>query len=270
MNAAFAIFLTAVCAVPAIATAPPLASPAPAARPVLVLAGVRIGGSVLDDVHAFGKPDIVSTTDAGHVWQWSQTGGLDREVLTDDDLTVIQVLVARNQPLGSRAAASPAPAPSEMPILGSSPADAADRMSALGGAPIPERDASTVGWEIAGAVVIALATNGSIERLVAMDERIARIRGFLQPALAPDAYTAPQLIDGAVTHPLPDGLGTAIVRLTIDARGDVTDAKVVVSSGDTDVDRWVVQNANRSTFRPATCRGVPCTGVYMDYDGLWR
>jgi TonB family protein len=265
-------FGAAACVVAGIALAPaaPTVAPAATATQSLIVAGVRVGGSVLDDVHEFGKPDIVSTTDAGHEWQWSVADGLDREVMTDDDLTVTQVLVARSMPLGLHAAASPTPAPPEVPILGLSRADAAEKMSAVGGASIPERDAGTSGWEFAGGVVVAVAVDDTIERLVAMDERTARIRGFLQPPLAVDPYTAPQLIDGAVTHPLPAGLGTAIVRLVIDARGEVADAKVVVGSGDGDVDRWVIENAHRSTFRPATCKGVPCAGVYMDFDGLWR
>jgi TonB family protein len=239
--------------------------------PPLTLGGIAIGRSVLEAVRSLGMPDVVDTTDSGHLWQWARSDGLDREVMTDDDLVVTQVLVARTVSSPSnRPTATPAPAPRELPLLGMSPADAGAAVVPLGGVALPQPDPDVRAWSYRGGVVVAQSSSGAVVRVIALDDRSARFRGFLQPPLAAAVRTAPKLVSAIVSHPLPAGAGIAIVRVTIDAQGRVADEKVVVPSGDGDVDRWVLENIRKSTFLPATCAGVPCAGVYLDIDGLDR
>jgi len=60
----------------------------PAAADGTALGGGAIGGTVLSMVQAFGPPDLVETSDAGHEWRWYDAKGLDRDVLVDDALAI--------------------------------------------------------------------------------------------------------------------------------------------------------------------------------------
>jgi TonB family protein len=234
----------------------------------LTLGGVTVGGSVLAVVKALGMPDNVQTTDSGHLWQWSTSGGLDREVVTDDDLNVVEVLVAH-------AAAQPSPSsgaalPLEIPVLGDSAADAGAAVNTLGGIAVVQTKPGYRAWMLSGGVLAARTDGGVIASMIALDVARARQRGFLTPA-SPDAlYRAPVLLKPFVTDLLPHGSGETVVRARIDAAGTVTEALIVAPSGDPEIDAWALTCIRRSKFAAATCDGVPCAGVYFQIDGMMR
>ena len=243
-----------------------VASPASA----FSLSGVTIGASVLDAVKVFGAPDVIRTTDLGHEWQWVETGGLDREVLTDDEMTVLQVLIARPAPIAGE---SPPPVvqPREFHALAVSVDDAAGAVEAAGGTPVVEPDPSIRAWSFPGGVLVAELDGDIVGRLTALDDRMARLLGYLQPPpeREPAIYRAPVLTrDFNASDPsaaLHAGIeGRAVVRVLVDPNGTPKDVRIVVTSGDADIDAAALESARKSEFRPARCDDAPCAGVYFD------
>jgi len=49
----------------------------------------------------------------------------------------------------------------------------------------------------------------------------------------------------------------------IDAGGKAADVRIVVSSGNRDIDAAEIKTMRLATFRPAHCDGAPCSGVYF-------
>jgi len=82
-----------------IAATPP---PAPAA-----LGGMQLGESIVDVLKSLGAPDNVVTRDDGIFWQWARADGIDREVLTGEDLIIKQVLIASLPPANATSNAVP-------------------------------------------------------------------------------------------------------------------------------------------------------------------
>lgn len=246
-------------------------------RSGLSLGGIAVGSSILDAAKVLGMPDVVQTTDDGHVWQWSDAGGLDREVLTDDDLVVESVLVA---PCKVTSAAQPA----EFPVLGLSARDAERTIDAIAASSSPGSSAvdtiaspeavnahpSTHVWRFAGGVLVTELNQERVVRIRALDVRTARIRGYVWPALHAPAHRAPVLAKRFMPQTLPPGAGTVIVRVDLDANGSVTRTRVVQGSGDAAIDDFEVDSMRRSSFLPASCDGVPCAGVYLDIGGISR
>jgi hypothetical protein len=224
------------------------------------LGGVHVGSSVLDAVKVLGTPDVVQTLDDGHLWQWAEKDGLDREVMTNDDLVVESVLVARAHPTSTAQ-------PPEAPVLGEESASAADAISATGARPVAS--ATPMGlrfgvWLVRPGVLVTESVDGKVARLRALDIRQARLRGFAGTALVLPAHTAPVLARHYTPEMVPRGNGTTVVRVEIDANGNVKNARAIVPSGNGAIDQFEVDSMMRSTFRPATCAGIPCAGVYFD------
>jgi TonB family protein len=255
-------------------SAPPAgdASPAVQASPGsgLSLGGVTIGATVLDAVKAFGAPDVIRTTDLGHEWQWVETGGLDREVLTDDDMVVRQVLIARPAPIAGE---SPPPVvqPAEFHALAVSVDDAAVAVEAAGGTAIVEPDPSIRAWSFPGGVLVAELDGDIVGRLTTLDDRMARLLGYLQPPpeRQPAIYRAPVLTrDFNASYPtaaLRAGIeGRAVVRVLVDPNGTPKDVRIVVSSRNADIDAAALESARKSAFRPARCDDAACAGVFFD------
>lgn len=234
-----------------------------AAATTLSLGGVTVGASVLDVVKKFGTPNLVQTTDDGHIWQWRDAGGLDREVLTDDDLVVKSVLVARPDAVSTAQ-------PSEAPLLGKTLDDAGTTLAQAGSTPAYTGAATWRSWHWLGGVVVAETASGLVARICALDNATALAGGYLTKQYVPSSYHAPVLIRESVPPTLPPGAGTVIVRVEIDAAGKVTRARVIVTSRDPAVDQFEVDSITHSTFQPATCGGTPCAGVYLDIGGLMR
>jgi len=229
----------------------------------LRLGGIGIGTSILDVVKMLGPPDVVQTTDYGHFWQWAQARGLDREILTDDDLVVKSILVAPAQPASTAQ-------PPELPVLGD-PIDEATRSATASGAVSVHRGGDTWSvWRWNGGVLVLEMKSSLVVRLRAFDEATATSRGYFGPVAAAPEHHAPILEKQYVPAFVPDGSGNVIVRVEVDARGKATNARVVVSSGDREIDRFEIDSMSNSTFAPASCAGVPCAGVYLDDGGVSR
>ena len=231
----------------------------------MTLGGVAVGSSILGAVKWLGVPDLVQTEDDGHFWQWSRAGGFDREVVTDDDLVVRSVLVARAGP-----AAPSSPAPVDAPLLGLDADAAARAAAALGATGMHRFDAQTLVWELRGSVLIGEFDGERVVRLRACDMLTARSRGYFGAPLALPVHRAPALLRQYTPHLIPSGVGTVVLRVTVDAQGKVSDARVVVPSGDREVDAFEIQSMRGSTFSPASCAGQPCAGVYIDIGGVMR
>lgn len=223
----------------------------------LSLGGVVIGSSVLDVVKKLGTPITVQTTDDGHFWQWAEAGGLDREILTNDDLIIESVLVAP-------AKATSTAQPSELPVLGE-PIDTASNVIAASGAISAKHSGPTwSSWRYNGGVLVVETDASTVARLRALDERTAALRGYLGAKPVVAAHRAPVLVKAYMPTYVPPASGTVIVRVDVGADGMVTDARVIVPSGDREIDRFEVASMRESTFTPASCAGVPCAGVYID------
>jgi len=125
-------------------------------------------------------------------------------------------------------------------------------------------------WRWNGGVLVVEMEASSVVRLRAFDERTATARAYLGAVAAPPEHRAPVLEKQYVPSYVPDGSGAVIVRVEIDPEGKVTDARVIVSSGDRAIDRFEVESMRHSTFAPASCAGAPCAGVYLDDGGVSR
>lgn len=239
--------------------------------PMLSLGNVTIGASVLETVKRLGPPDVVQTTDLGHEWQWVEATGIDREVLADDDLIVRQILVAQPARIPDQTP-PPLVQPAEFKALGIPVDDAAGAIAAGGGNPIVEPDPAVRAWDFPGGVLVGELENGVVGRLLALDDVWARRLGYLQPPPAADAplnYRAPVLTQEFYAAYPPDALranieGTAVVRVLIDSGGAPKDARIVVTSGNSEIDGAALESVRRSKFRAARCDDVPCPGVYFD------
>lgn len=242
-----------------------LAAAALAAR--LSLGGVTIGEPVLDVVHRLGPPDHVQTGDTGHEWRWYDKNGLDREILTDDALIVREIRVARPLPLDHTPAKLVQPR--EIPVLEQKVDKAAATAAALGATLVPQRESSVRGWRLDGGVLVGEVGEGRLMRLLALDDEYALRLGYLPGGTPPEIYHAPRYITvGTVGYPrrAADAHigGIVVVRIEIDATGALHDVRVILSSGNADLDNAEIASIRQSTFRPALCDDVPCPGVLLD------
>jgi len=238
---------------------------ATSSAPPPTLAGIAVGSSVLDAEKRFGFPDVAATTDFGSYWQWSDRDGLDREVFTGDDLTVLSVLVAPARP-GSTAQ------PSEAPMLGIDVSKAAAGAASAGAGPTIAKP-STPGiivWPLGSGYLAAETDGKTVVRLRVLEASSAQRWGFAGDPLATPSHTAAAMVKEVIAHPLPDGVGQDLILVSLDANAKVTDAKVIVPSGQTAVDRFAVQCVRLSLFKAATCAGVPCAGTYIYSGGISR
>lgn len=58
---------------------------------------------------------------------------------------------------------------------------------------------------------------------------------------------------------------TVVLKLTLDAEGQITDAEVWSSSGDEDIDAVALASARKCLFAPATQNGEPVESFYQIY-----
>lgn len=227
------------------------------------LAGITIGSSVLDAEKRFGFPDVAQTTDFGSYWQWSDRDGLDREVYTDDRLIVGSVLVAP-------ARISSTAQPSEAPMLGIDLSKASTVAASAGAGPMIVKPSilDTIVWPL-GSGYLAAETDGKLVlRLRALDVATAERWGYAGDPRSTPSHTAATMVREVISHPLPDGYGQDLILVSLDANGHVTDAKVIVPSGQTAVDDFALQCVRLSKFKPATCANAPCAGTYIYSGGI--
>jgi len=229
------------------------------------LAGVAVGSSVLDVEKRLGFPDVAQTTDYGSFWQWSGRDGLDREVYTDDDLVVESILVAPGR-IGSTAQ------PSEAPMLGIDVSKAASAAASAGAGPtiLKPSTAGIIVWPLGSGYLAAEIDGKTVVRLRALDATTAQRWRYAGDPLATPSHTAAAMAKEVIAHPLPDGVGQDLILVSVDAAGKAVDAKVIVPSGVTAVDRFALDCVRLSAFKPATCAGVPCAGTYIYSGGISR
>jgi TonB family protein len=240
-----------------------------AARPLtapLSLGDIVLGGSALDAVRAFGPPDLVQTVDRGHEWRWYDARGLDRDLLSDDDLSVIEILIAR--PKRPRRGADAAQ-PHEWPALGLDDVSAGALLARSGLTPLRAPDADVSLWRMDGAVIACELQQRRVQRILAMDAAAAGRRGYLGGGAPLLRHRAPVLEHlNALGYPHEaierHATGVVVVRVSLDAAGKVREARVVVSSGNAAIDAAEVETMRRSAFEAARCGDSPCAGVYLD------
>ena len=225
------------------------------------LAGIAIGSSVLEAEKRFGFPQIAQTTDFGSFWQWSDRDGLDREVYASDDLIVQSVLVAPAH-IGSTAQ------PSEAPLLGIEVSKAAAAAAGAGPTVLKPSIPGTIVWPFGSGYLAAESDGKVVIRLRALDPTAAQRWGYAGQPLTTSSHTAAAMVKEVISHPLPDGYGQDLILVSLDANGHVTEAKVIVPSGQSDVDAFAIRCARLSSFKPATCAGVPCAGTYIYSGGI--
>lgn len=238
-----------------------------AADPRVALGGVTLGESVGSVVSAFGAPGLVETTDQGHEWRWFDQGGLDVDLLTDDDLVVSQILVGRPEAIGGKT--SPLVQPDTFPFLEDSSAAAAAAMRRRGATAIAEPNAAVSAWRVGDDYVVLELSNGQVHKLLALDRGSAQRVGYMGSPQSLGAFHAPRLVQQyPVDYPRQAvqarASGVVVVRANISASGSVTSAQVVVSSHNADIDGAELLSIRKSKFRPALCEGQPCAGVYLD------
>lgn len=219
-----------------IAATPP---PAPVA-----LGGMHLGESIVDVLKELGAPDNVVTRDDAIFWQWARAGGMDREVLTGEDLIIKQILIASLPPAN--------PTSNAVPLQGT--------VTPPGGEPVTTTDPNERAWRVGDDVVVASVSNGAVWRLVA----------YQIPSGPPPLHRAVRVRKTADIGSLPHGAGLAVYAVDVDAAGNATDVRLLVRSGDSAVDDWVIQDARHTQYDPATCSGVPCAGVFVDVDGILK
>ncbi len=232
----------------------------------LTLAGVTLGDPVAEAVKTFGTPGLVQTTDQGNEWRWFVTEGLDVDLLTDNNSIVRQILVAQPEPANGKT--PPLVQPKEFGLLQKTATSAAAAMKSMGAMRQTEPENTYSAWQLGSGFIILELAGGKVLKILALEREAAVRLGYVSGA-PPPAYRAPRLVNqypvnypkGAIER---HAQGTVVVAVDIASSGAVSDVRVVVSSGDPDIDAAESLSMRRSTFRPALCDGVPCASLYMD------
>lgn len=261
MKRLFKIFLPSIFAIVSLT-----AMPAALAAGLKTLGGVGLGSSVLTAVHVLGVPSLVQSTDDGHEWRWFDTKGMDIDVLTDDELTVHQVLVSRPEPVDGKV--SPLVQPAELPVLESVLPAAEKLLGAAGGQRQTEPENTISAWRLGEDFVVLELAQNHVQKILSLDRASAQRFGYLGSA-QPLSHRAPRLLSQApVDYPkraIADrAQGVVVVRIDVSLAGYPKDIKIVVSSGNSDLDNAEIQSMRKARFRPARCDGQPCDGVYFD------
>ncbi|HYK52176.1 MAG TPA: energy transducer TonB [Candidatus Eremiobacteraceae bacterium] len=251
----------------AMCAATPAPTPTNTQIPAITLDGIAVGSPVLDASRRLGFPDGGAfSTNAGSIWRWTNRDGLDIEIYTDDQLVIQSITVTREK-------ADSKAEPSEIPLLGLDASAAASAALAAGAGPLvttPKRPNAYV-WPLRGGYLDAETDGQKVVRLRALDPTFARRWRYAgEPLAVVPVYTAPDIVMNTIAHPLPAGQGSDLILVSLDASGKVVDAKVIVGSGDSDVDNWSLRCVRVTIFKPATCAGVPCPGNYIYSGGLQR
>ena len=232
----------------------------------LHLAGVALGAPVTDVVTLHGAPGLVATTDDGIEWRWFDATGIDVDLLTDDGLIVRQVLVARPEPV--RGVAAPLVQPPEFPLLDAQASVAAKHMASVGARHLVEPEDTVSAWRVGADVLVLELVHANVNKLLALDDNAAVRFGYVA-GQAQAQFRAPRLVrQFAVDYPkralAQRAQGVVVVATDLSEAGTVSHVRVVVSSGNPDIDAAETLSMRRSTFEPARCAGVPCASVYVD------
>jgi TonB family protein len=236
------------------------------ADPGTSLGGVSLGAQIQSAVKLFGAPGLVQSTDDGNEWRWYDTGGIDVDLLTDDALVIRQILVGRPEPLHGKP--SPLVQPREFPLLEDS-AKAADAwMRASGATRQAEPEGGISTYHVGDDFVVLELRQGNVNKILALDRASAERQGYVAASPAP-RHHAPRLVKQfPVDYPKRAlerrAEGVVVVQVDLSVTGSVKDVRVLVSSGDPDIDAAESLSMRKSTFTPAHCDGQPCEGVFLD------
>lgn len=232
----------------------------------LTLGGVAVGTPVETAIRAFGAPGLVQTTDDGHEWRWFDAAGLDVDLLVDNTLVIRQVLVSR--PEDVRGVPSTLVQPREFPVLEEPANNAAARMKSMGAARQPEPENTVTAWRLGGGLVVLELHDERVSKILALDTASAAHLGYVPGPGAPP-YRSPRLLrQYPVDYPKRAierrAEGVVVVAVDLTSSGNPKSVRVIVSSGDADLDAAESLSMRRSRFAPARCDGTPCDGVYLD------
>jgi TonB family protein len=232
----------------------------------LTLGGVTLGTSIEAVTHVFGAPGLVQTTDDGHEWRWFDAAGLDVDLLVDNALTVRQVLVSRPEDVHGMPAKLVQPR--EFPVLEQTSSGANVWMKSSGATREPEPENSVSAWRVAGGLVVLELRDGQVRKILGLDTTSAAHLGYIPGPKAPP-YRSPRLLrQFPVDYPKRAverrAEGVVVVAVDLASSGSVRSVRVIVSSGDADLDAAEVLSMRKSRFAPARCDGEPCDGIYLD------
>ena len=232
----------------------------------LTLGGALIGAPVESLTHVLGTPGLVQTTDDGHEWRWFDAGGLDVDLLADNTLTVRQVLVSRPEDVNGTP--SKLVQPREFPVLEQPSSAAAAWMKSSGAERQLEPENTISAWRVEGGLVVLELRDGRVNKILALDTASAAHLGYV-PGLRSAPYRSPRLLQQyPVDYPKRaierHAEGVVVVAVDLANTGNAKSVRVIVSSGDADIDAAEVLSMRRSRFAPARCDGTPCDGVYLD------
>jgi len=232
----------------------------------VTIGGVTLGAPVEAATRLFGAPGLVQTTDDGHEWRWFDTSGLDVDLLVDNTLTIRQVLVSR--PEDVHGTPSKLVQPREFPVLEQAASTAAAFMKSSGAVRQPEPENAVSAWRVADGLVVLELRDGRVRKILALDTASAAHLGYI-PGPRPAPYRSPRLLrQFPVDYPKRAierrAEGVVVVAVDLASSGNAKSVRVIVSSGDADIDAAEVLSMRRSKFAPARCDGEPCDGIYLD------
>ncbi len=257
-----AVFLILACSVAAAAQDENARSPVP-----LSLAGVTLGDSVENVVARHGAPDIVQTTDQGGEWRWFDAGGYDLDILTDDRLSVQQILVSPVNAVPGKATRPVQPA--GFPYLGVARSLAEAGLRAAGALAYAQPNPHVSVWRVAGGLCVLELRGQTVAKVLVLGLDAAKTAGFMGSGPPFGAFFAPRLLrQHAVDYP-PEAVaqraqGVVVVAVSVNSAGGVDAVRVIVSSGNRTIDAAEAESMRRSVFAPARCAGEPCPSLYLD------
>lgn len=233
---------------------------------------LALGGSIVQLIKAHGSPNVV-TTDVGQIWTWDSPAGEVR-VTSDDDgiVQLFDVLPASKGPVSFALPSTP-PLLLNFGLLTVPEAEThyASLAAFAADATFPDNGerADVRGYNV-GPATLAILLFG--QKTKTLDEAFYGYHDYLATAgvvpaaehPAHAAFTAPVLVrHEAADYPPTKKEGDAFVRLSVEATGKVSAAKILSTSGDIDLDRAAIATGLSYTFKPATRNGVPVASVFF-------
>lgn len=233
---------------------------------------LALGEPVATLIKSHGSPNVV-TTDVGQIWTWDSDAGEVR--VTSDDDGIVQLFDILPSTRGPVSFALPSTPPLLLNFGLMTVPEAETHFASLqafaANATFPDNGekADVRGYNVGPATLAILlfgqGTKTLGEAFYGYHDYLAHagvVPGGTDPAQV--AFTAPVLIHhGSSDYPPTKNQGDAFVRVSVDAAGKVSTAKILSTSGDIDLDRAAISTAMSYTFKPATRNGVAVASVFF-------
>ena len=253
----------------ALLVAAALSAPAFAAPDAFSTATIALGSNIGAAIKAHGMPADVSSLDSGHRWTW-EDGPNALRVITDDDGVVRLVDIRRAS--GTFDAGAAAAAHFTFGTSTGAQAEAALHPIAdfAGPGKFPDgvTKAHVQSFRLTPQRELVLLfddTSATLQEVIYGDRGTVVRVGFLPGAedqIAKLVYKAPVLRRaGALEAPRSGPAGSAIVRLSLDKAGAITEAAIAYSSGDAALDAAAKAAALKDSFAPAQLAGKAVSAV---------